>query len=123
MPRSDRLPSKWWFWVFPAVGAGYIAVGVALLALASFLPGLAGECTLYAGVHVGSVVYAFGDWLDPVLEIFNPDDDFNIDAAITLVIWMLAAMLLGAVCYGAALIVYAVLPGEGPGGEQSDASQ
>jgi len=120
MPRSDRLPSRWWFWCIPALANAYVLLTIMVclieeLCSLRFLHVVADVLQEPGVLFVDNVARpTFGDW--------GASPDLS-DILLTLGLWESCAVVLGMVCYGGALIVYAGFPAGGAGGEQSDASQ
>ncbi len=120
MPRDDRWPSKWWFW-------GLLIGSNAYLLLLMFVPAVIRRAGLSLPSGVWSVLLAparlFSEFVgEPVMEALELEalEAPLLSLGVGLALWELAAVVLALVCYGAAALVYAIVPGEsgkgkGPG--------
>lgn len=117
MPRSDRWPSRWWFWAFPAVANLYVlllvvpwivADEVRLPLLRRVTEFVAGPAVLFLVAIVKPVL---GNWAGPW---GLPDAP---DLLVGLGLWELAAVLMGLGAYGGALLVHAIVGEPGREGE------
>ncbi len=113
MAGRHRWPSRWWFWGH-VIGANlyvltlylFFWAGVQLPSLVSRL--LMGPCDLFFEFVGTPVLEALGP------ETFGPLTEF----AIGLALWELVAVALGLACYGAMLLVYAIVPGGPDSGDR-----
>ena len=110
MRRRYQWPSKWWFWIGPGVALLHVLVVLVLFFAAALLPRPVEDFAFWPGYVLGYLIYLFGDALDPVLEILNPDDVWTWDVAQTLVLWVLAGVAVGAAVYALAALVSLVVP-------------
>jgi len=123
MARANNSPSRWWFWG-PVVGANLYLLALPLLG--RILLRARGLGLVFLVLRVLVVVFdlfmvfvrrALTHALGPPVR-YEPLTGFAI-----LVLWELAAVVLGMVCYGAALGFYALVSGERGQGEQRDGSR
>ena len=110
MTRRYQWPSKWWFWIAPGVALLHVLVVLALYFAAVLLPDPVDDFAEPCYILLGYPIYLFGDALDPVLEILNPDDILMWDVAQTLVLWVLAGVPVGVGLYALAALVSLVVP-------------
>ena len=123
MARGDKGPSKWWFWGFPAVGIAYLLIAIALyevLGPAGFWASLPHIVVTVAGTigELFLIPARLFAWrvADPLLGALQVEPLSLAGWVLFLGLWELAAALLGMICYGVALLVYAIAPE--PGGER-----
>ena len=107
MAGSDRSPSAWWFWGFPGLANAYLLPLVMLAFLVARSPSpaldrfevIAVPFQFFLDNMVQPMLGEWG-WFDPA------------DLLLALAMWELAAVVLGLVCYGAAALVYAIVPSD-----------
>ena len=120
MAPNKKWPSRWWFWS-PVVG-----VNLYVLTLYLFFRLPFGKLNLPIWRVLGVPAWVFSELVGkPVMEALGPEvlEDPVTVWAIGLTLWQLAAVVLGLLCYGAVLLVYAIVPGEGGEGKQNDGSR
>ena len=112
MARGDKWPSRWWFWAFPALANAYLLPLVMLAFLVSRFPS-----PLLDGFEVIAVPFQF--FLDNIVQpTFREWGWFDpTDLLLALGLWELAALLVGLVAYGGALLVHAIVGEPGREGE------
>ena len=126
MAPESHWPSKWWFWLVPALATCYLL----LLLLIFLLVGLWGLSAPAPLVEVALVLVQpaahFIQWVvEPVMDAIHldPSDHQLLAVALIVVMWELTAALVGLLVYGAAALVYAIVPGENGGeGGRTDGS-
>ncbi len=116
MGSRHRWPSRWWWWV-PFIGANV------------YLPGLLlfpGDWDFWHDVPplVRAPLVLFGEFVArPVIRALGPETLGPLTGfAIFLALWELVAVVLGLVCYGAVLLLYAIVP-DGPDSGERERGQ
>ena len=111
MASRHRWPSRWWFWG-PVIGANLYQLALSVLPQILYRARAPEWVILFAFRVLVAPVNLFGKFVaGPVMEVlgqetFGPLTDF----AIGLALWEILAAVLGLVCYGAVLLVYAIVP-------------
>ena len=113
MRQRHQWPSRWWFWPVPVL-ANLHLLAILILLIGPF------------GSSVGGVLDVMYMPFEALSELFEPQSGiWSVEQAalIALGMWELAAVVVGLLCYGGALLAHAIVPDEGGEGKHGDGSQ
>ena len=127
MASRHRWPSRWWFWG-PVIGANLYLLALYLLPPFPFWGRPSVPLPLFVYRVLIGPVDLFSEFVGrPVMDALGPEvfEDPLTTYAIGMALWELVAVVLGLACYGAVLLVCAIVP-DGPdsgGRERSNSWQ
>jgi len=118
MAREKRSPSRLWFWALPVLANAYLV----LLLIFGFIARLLPPWWAKQVAHVLLMPLLLAEFVvEPVLEPLEPMS-LPVAFAVGLGAWEALAFVMGLVCYGAVLLVYAIVPADSAEGKQGNGS-